>query len=162
MADHGRGWIAMLLAVAATACAARTEPVSAGGPWLRTLDDAYALPHSGSVQVTARFTNHAARTLYVGHCGGEPPGFTLEKQTADGWTRAYVPFCFDIAAPPVSVPPGGTFTGTMTLLHVTAPNTLSPFVVPEVEGVYRAVWKIHQDLDSSGFGGSLAPVEMRV
>ena len=84
--------------------------------------------------------------MYFVNCRGQTE-VNLEKLVDDRWRVVWgpgIPMCL---SPPITVPAGGTYDSRIGVIAGYPGSNLQPqFSVPDVAGVYRAVW--HQALSS--------------
>jgi hypothetical protein len=95
---------------------------SANGPTkptvaLRTVQSATLAfdPLYRGTKIPARITNYTSDTIEIGVCQETP--FILEVYRDGEWRRA-LPDAFDCLPWSIILPPGSTYNGTYTLLHV--------------------------------------------
>ena len=134
-----------LLAVAVFACSesSLTAPPMRDASDFQTDSTSYTLQRTPSGYQTVlgvTYTNHTADTVSFVNCNGET-GMVLQKRIDTTWTNAWgraVPACL---SPPIVVPPGGSWTSSITVFGGYPGTNVTPtFDIPDVTGLYRALW----------------------
>jgi hypothetical protein len=115
--------------------------------------------------IGVRFTNTTGGTTYFENCNGAT-SLQLEKLVGGQWQPAWSPMIPLCLSPPITVAPGATYDSQINVFggHPNS-NTAPTFSVPDIPGVYRAVWTnalgSYREAGSGQFGPQL-PFEQRV
>lgn len=144
------GAAVLLLHLTLLGCAPPSHHPRAGEPPIRTEKRVYSInegPHPGrELRIVATYTNRTGGTVFPEVCGYNPPRFRLEKWVNGAWVLGYSQVCtmprLDVSEEePVSVPPGGVYTDTLSI--VTNPFfRRGVFSVDSVPGTYRIVYRL--------------------
>jgi hypothetical protein len=120
--------------------------------------------HGWGTQIAYRFRNATADTIYAINCNGAI-SMAVEKKEPTGWRTFWAPVTNACLSPPITVPPGETFSAPLSLWGAPPGGNVGPaFSDTTIEGTYRLVWwnlVSHYAEDRQGFGDTL-PLDLRV
>lgn len=152
------------------ACAGDQATSPAGSdadPLFQTDSLQYSL-RAGSIGYEARllvtYTNRTARATSFSNCRGGV-NVELEKFVDGQWKWAWSPVMLMCYSQPIVVPPGGTYVLPIAVFGGYPDCRCGPqFNMPEVTGIYRAVWRGGFDVapPNGGTGSDSLPESARV